>query len=143
MPELQPNWLEELDHTADAGIIVRAGDLPELFARAAWGMFSLITDVPNVEPVEPRRVTLQAADRSALLVAWLSELNYVHITEHRLFSKFDIRRLTDAEMEAEAFGEKTDPERHAIHTEIKAVTFHGLEIAHIEGGWKAQIIFDL
>jgi hypothetical protein len=49
---LQPNWLEELDQTADAGIIVRAGDLPKLFVRAAWGM-----------PAEPRRVTLQAAER--------------------------------------------------------------------------------
>jgi SHS2 domain-containing protein len=37
MPELQRSWLEEFDHTADAGIIVHAGDLPELFARTAWG----------------------------------------------------------------------------------------------------------
>ena len=53
MPELQPNWLAELDQTADAGIIwyVRA-ICRSYFVRAAWGM-----------PAEPRRVTLQAAER--------------------------------------------------------------------------------
>jgi SHS2 domain-containing protein len=31
-----PDWLEFLNHTADAGILVQAADLKELFARAAW-----------------------------------------------------------------------------------------------------------
>jgi SHS2 domain-containing protein len=36
-----------------------------------------------------------------------------------------------------------DPARHTIFTEIKAVTFHDLQLKRDDRGWKAQIIFDL
>jgi SHS2 domain-containing protein len=142
-PPEGPDWLEALDHTADAGIVVYAADLKELFARAAWGMFSVITDVNEVKPAEKVRIAVEANDRHALMVSWLSELNYRHVTEHRLFCRFDISTLTDQRLEAEVHGEKTDHERHTIYTEIKAITFHALQIEKADGRWKATIIFDL
>jgi len=36
-----------------------------------------------------------------------------------------------------------DLSRHLVYTEIKAVTFHGLQIEPTASGWKAQVIFDL
>jgi SHS2 domain-containing protein len=65
------------------------------------------------------------------------------VTEHKVFCRFDISTLTEQRLEAEVHGEKTDPERHTIYTEIKAITFHALQIEHLDGGWKARIIFDL
>ena len=56
-----PEWLDFVDHTADAGIVVQAADLKELFARAAWGMFSLITDMDAVRRAEMTRVSMPAA----------------------------------------------------------------------------------
>lgn len=136
-------WLQPLDHTADRGIIVRAGDLRELFARAAWGMFSIITDMDAVKPAQAEAMVVTAPDREALLVRWLSELNFQHATRHQVFSRFDIRELRDDRLVAEVGGEKIVPERHTIHTEIKAVTFHGLRLERVAAGWKAEIIFDL
>jgi SHS2 domain-containing protein len=138
-----PEWLEPLDHTADAGFIVSADDLKELFARAAWSMFGLITDVAGVKPVDKTHIVVEASDRVALMVRWLAELNYRHVIEHRLFCRFDISMLTDQRLTAEAHGEKTDHERHLIYTEIKAITFHGLQIENVAGRWQATIIFDL
>ena len=83
-----PEWLKFVDHTADAGIAVEAPDLVRLFERAAWGMFSVITDVAAARSTETSRISIDALDRAALLVRWLSELNYRHVTEHRIFSKF-------------------------------------------------------
>src|SRR5687768_7194642 len=83
-----PEWLEELEHTADTGIVVTAASLKELFGRAAWGMFSAITDLSAVQPKERSRVSVEAADQKALMVKWLSELNVQHITKHWLFSRF-------------------------------------------------------
>lgn len=140
---MNPSWLEELDHTADVGLVVRAGSLEELFARAAWAMFSIVTDPATVQPREKSLLSVQATDREALLVRWLSELNYRHITEHRLFSRFDLLALTDQALQAEVWGEKIDLAHHLVYTEIKAITFHGLQIAEAAEGWKAQIIFDL
>lgn len=140
-----PVWLEPIDHTADVGICVRASTVEELFARSAWGMFSVIAEMDAVYPRESMRITLEADERGSLLVRWLSELNYRHVTMHRLFSKFDIAFVTDdgRRLEAEVGGEPIDRERHTIHTEIKAVTYHELWLAHDETGWKARIIFDV
>jgi hypothetical protein len=54
-----------------------------LFERAAWGMFSVTTDVAAARATETSRISIDAPDRVALLVRWLSELNYRHVTEHR------------------------------------------------------------
>jgi SHS2 domain-containing protein len=138
-----PDWIEALDHTADAGILIRANDLPELFARAAWGMFSVITNVGTVKPAEKTRVAVEASDRHALMVKWLSELNYRHVIEHRLFCRFTVSITTEERVEADVYGEKTDHERHTVYTEIKAITFHDLKIDYVNDGWVAKIIFDL
>ena len=34
-------------------------------------------------------------------------------------------------------------ERHPVYTEIKAVTFHGLEVRHGVDGWRAVVLFDV
>jgi SHS2 domain-containing protein len=138
-----PEWLKFIEHTADAGIAVEAPDLACLFARAAWGMFSVITDVAATLARETSRISIDALDRTALLVRWLSELNYRHVVEHRIFSKFEVVTLSKRHLEAEVSGEIFDPSRHTIFTEIKAVTFHNLRLERDGRGWKAQIIFDL
>jgi len=37
---------------------------------------------------------------AALLVRWLSELNYRHVTEHRIFAKFEVVTLSEQHLEA-------------------------------------------
>jgi protein archease len=138
-----PEWLKFVDHTADAGIAVEAPDLARLFERAAWGMFFIITEIEAAHARETMRITIDAPDRVALLVRWLSELNYRHVTEHRIFSKFKIVGLDERHLEADVSGEIFDPARTTIFTEIKAVTFHDLKLEHDGRRWKAQVIFDL
>ncbi len=138
-----PPWLAPLDHPADEGVTVRAPDLHTLFARAAWAMFWCVTDPGAVRPEQERDVWVEAADREALLVRWLAELNRVHQTEELLFSRFDVRELTDQRLRAKVAGEPIDTERHALYMEIKGVTFHGLTLAKNEQGWTASILFDV
>lgn len=138
-----PEWLDYIDHTGDAGILLRAENLRQLFERAAWGMFSVLTNVAEIRLVEVTRIQAGANDLPALMLAWLSELNYRHVTEHRLFGKFEIRDINDRMIVAEVSGETINPDRHTIFTEIKAVTFHGLRLEKSDNGWEAQIIFDL
>jgi len=65
---------EILNHTADAGIIAYGSNMNEAFANAAKGMFSLITELEDVEETEYRDTELTAPDRESLLVEWLNEL---------------------------------------------------------------------
>ena len=138
-----PPWLTPLDHTADAGFALTAPDLPQLFERAARGMFSLICDFSAVRLTRETTIEVEADDVPALLVRWLSELNFRHVTEHILYGTFVITELSESRLRAQVGGEPIDPARHTVYTEIKAVTFHGLEVAKDAAGWRAQVIFDL
>lgn len=139
----EPAWLTPIDHTADAGVVVRAPELSTLFERSAWAMFSVITDPERVSARETTPVELEADDSPGLLVAWLSELNYLHVTRHHLFAQFEVNELTERRIAATARGEGVDPHRHTIYTEIKAVTYHELALERSGSGWQARIIFDL
>jgi SHS2 domain-containing protein len=140
---VSPSWLRPFEHTADLGFTVVAGNEAELFSRAAWGMFDLLTDMRDVNAGERISVAVAAGDRAALMVRWLSELNFLHTTTHRVFCRFDVHKATDTEVEAEVAGERIDPARHAVYTEIKAVTFHGLRVEQVNGVWSARILFDV
>ena len=51
--------------------------------------------------------------------------------------------LTDRRLEAVAWGERFDPERHPEKTAIKAATYHHLEIVPRGDGWQATVMLDL
>ena len=138
-----PSWFEEIDHTADAGFRVSARTREALFERAAWGLFWLLSEIEHVEATDQRTVHVEGSDLEDLLVNWLSELNFMHVTERMLFSEFAVGEMDEHSLEAEVRGEPIDPDRHTVYTEIKAVTYHQLAVEETEDGWSVQVIFDL
>lgn len=134
---------EPIEHTADVGYRLFAPTLAELFAVAGRALFDAITELDSIQPQFERKVAVEAGDGEALLVAWLSELNYRCITELELYGEFVIEAISPTGVRATLKGEKIDPARHVIQTEIKAVTYHELYVRQVEGGWEAQVIFDV
>ncbi len=134
---------ESIDHTADVGYRLFAPTLAELFAVAGRALFDAITVLDSIQPQVARKVAAEAGDVEALLVAWLSELNYRCITDLEVYGEFVIEEISPSSVRATVRGEKIDPARHVIQTEIKAVTYHGLYVRQIENGWEAQVIFDV
>ena len=147
MSLVPPDWLQEIDHTGDIGIRVTAASLEALFERAAVGTFYVLTDLPAVEAADETEITVEGRDREALMVRWLSELNYRHTVEHRLFCDFSVEAIEETAdglvLTGVARGEPLDPDRHTVYTEIKAITFHGMEIRETDAGWSVQVIFDM
>jgi SHS2 domain-containing protein len=142
-----PDWLQEIDHTGDIGIRVTAPSLEALFERAAVGTFHVLTDLSAARAADETAVTVEGRDREALMVRWLSELNYRHTVEDRLFCDFTVESITETSdgltLMGTARGEALDPARHTVYTEIKAVTFHGMAIEETDDGWVVQVIFDM
>lgn len=134
---------EPIDHTADAGIKIYGADLADLFSNAALGLFDIITDLEKVHAKIERKVRVESSDIEALLVDWLSELNYLFLTERMLYKVFEIEEMGENTLLARIKGEPLDLDRHEIYTEVKAVTFHKLYIKPVKTGWEAQVIFDL
>jgi len=133
---------EILNHTADVGIIAYGADMKQAFANAARGLFSLITDLEDVEEVLHRDAELTAADEESLLVEWLNELIYQFDTEGILLKRFDIIQLDSTRLKARGYGEKVDKSRHKLKTEVKAATYHMLKVDRGKG-CKVQVLFDI
>jgi SHS2 domain-containing protein len=133
---------EILNHTADVGIIAHGSDMKEAFANAAKGLFSLITELDDVEEIEHRDIELTAPDQESLLVAWLNELIYLFDVENILFKRFEITRLSKTHLKGRAYGEKVDTSRHKLELGVKAATYHMLKIDKGETS-KVQVIFDI
>ena len=133
---------EIVNHTADVGIIAYGANMNQAFANAAKGLFSLITELDDVEEVTQRDIELMAPDQESLLVGWLNELIYLFDVENILFKRFDITRLSQTELRAKSYGEKVDTSRHKIKIGVKATTYHMLKIDQTNGV-KAQVLFDI
>ncbi len=130
---------EEIEHTADVGIRAYGRTASEIFAAAAEGMFSLIADPAKVEPKGEVEIRLTAEDLPKLLVAWLSELLFLHETQRLLFSTFDVR-VRGRSLRSHVRGETIDKSRHELKLAIKAVTYHRLSVDPAKG--VAEVIFD-
>jgi SHS2 domain-containing protein len=132
-----------LDHTADLGMLVFGGDLEELFTNAGEAFFTIITDLRRVRESTERIIRVESTNLEDLMVNWLGELLYLHDVDGLLFRSFSIDELRDGTMKARARGEAFHEGRHVIKTEIKAVTYHQIEVKEEKGRWRARIIFDL
>lgn len=133
---------EEIEHTADVGLRIRGTDLPELFVNAALGMWTLIVpDIEAVEPVVTREIELQAMDMEVLLVDWLSELLFLHETEHEVYSQFAVHDISPTHLRAEIRGGPVHG--HTLRKHIKAVTFNDLSIEETREGFTATVVFDV
>ncbi len=76
---------EFIDHTADIGVIAYGADIKQVFANAARGLFSIITELDTVADKESRNIEITAPDLEALLVNWLNELIYLFEAKGILF----------------------------------------------------------
>jgi SHS2 domain-containing protein len=129
----------EIDHTADWAIRVRGAALPELFVNAATGMYSLVADLSSVEPTVERTIKVNGVDAEGLLVNWLNELIYHTEMEGEVFCEFHIDSFDLTRLIATVrAGRGTE-----LKKQIKAVTFHNLQIVSTVDGYEVTIVFDV
>jgi len=142
---------QEFDHTADAGIRIHGNSLEALFINAARGMFSLLLPeaarTQLVQDTEGERIEIpiavRAPDLALLLREWLGELLYQYSTERVYFTDFFLDSVEETHIRARAAGVRFTQQLESQLAEIKAVTYHGLEVIRQPDGYHAQVIFDI
>ena len=132
-----------LDHTADLRIEVKGRGVEGLFVSSAEALTDLLVDIDSIEKKYDVEVSAEGEDRGELLVDFLRELLYLFSVVGKIFSKFDIMNLSEKKITARCFGEDFDPKRHELKIEIKAITYHGLEITEDGEDYHVSIIFDV
>ena len=134
---------ELIEHTADVGVKAYGKTLSEAFENAAKAMFEIITDTSEIESIGQYDIDLSAPDLEQLLVDWLNELLYINSTKNLVFGFFKVEiNEKEKKLTAKIFGEKFNISKHKIGTEIKAVTYHMLEVKNKKPIY-VQVLFDI
>ncbi len=132
---------ELVEHTADVGVKAYGETIAEAFEHAAEGMFDIITDESTIQPIGEYTIILEAPDLEQLLVDWLSQLLFLNGAHCFVFGRFEVT-LTGTSLSARVFGEKFDTKKHRMGVEVKAVTYHMLQV-HLEDPLFVQVLFDI
>jgi SHS2 domain-containing protein len=140
------HYLEE-GVTSDVSFRIWGGDLETVFADAAEATLRLMVDVPDtVRPETAVAVALRADALDLLLLAFLDELVFHKDARRLLLRATDVRvtaALNGYALTATLRGEVIDPARHALATDVKAVTLHGLRVTQTATGWHAEVTVDV
>lgn len=136
---------ETIDISGDVGIRVFGTDMKAMFENAASGMYSLITDIKDIEEIKQIEISAESISLEGLLVSYLNELifhfdAYGFIGKKTTINEFD---PSECRLKAEVMGEDFDIERHQRKLLLKAATYHRLRIEEKDGIYQAEIIFDI
>lgn len=132
----------ELEHTADALFHISSGSLEELFEDAAMAMFYTMYGVKNSKEEFIHHFRMSADSHETLLRDFLSELLFITDTEQAVFTRFSVN-IEGFELDCTAYGEPFDQEKHSGGTEVKGVSYSGLNIVKQKDRYVLDIIFDV
>lgn len=136
-------WFRTIDHTADLAIEAGAPDLESLFDRCAAGMTSLLAEGEAPAPKLEHPIAAAGGDLPELLVDFLRQILWLHVSTGFLYAEARFDRFAESALAGVVRGEPVDPERHTLIREIKAVTYHALEVTAEPGRCRARIVFDV
>jgi SHS2 domain-containing protein len=154
---------EFFDHTADIGVHIYGATLPELFANAAAALYEALGRLAKAEERTEKSVKLEAPTLEDLLHDWLSELLYEVEANHMLYDEISLLTVRGSpvpdgaelgssgreaahtcELRATLRGGTIDFERSQTNEEIKAVTYHHLQVEQLpDATWRATVILDV
>jgi SHS2 domain-containing protein len=129
---------EPIDHTGDIGIVARAPSLEALFGECASALAGIVADSRDAVPAAFEEFPVPSDDPAEALREFLAELLYRFSVERKMYVSFSPGSGT-----VRLGHVPYDPARHPLRTELKAVTWHQLEVTREPDGWKARVIFDV
>ena len=132
---------EILDHPADLKIKAFGKDLPEVFINLALGLASQqLKDVESEKVIgQYQKIIIQSDNLQSLLVDWLNEILYQGEINQRVYLDFKILNFLETKIEAEMAGLRVEEKL----IEIKAATYHDLEIKKADERLEAVVVFDI
>lgn len=139
-----PQPYEELDHTADVGVVVRGDDEAATLSRLVLAMSQLLTGGGPLAPTQSATIEVEPGDMPSMAIDVLRELLFRFDTEHVIAAACRVERMDPASGACVAID--LGPFDLALHeegTDLKAITFHAARFEREGEGWVAQIVFDV
>jgi SHS2 domain-containing protein len=132
--------------TSDLAFKAQGPTAEAVFVAAGQAFLAATVEEPEtVDRRERRSVVLEERDLELLLLGFLNELVYLRDAEELLLhpERAEIFWNDSVRLTVDLSGERIDRRRHALASEIKAATAHGLRVANTTDGWTATVTLDV
>lgn len=116
-----------IDHTADMMVRAFGSTLEECFGNAAYALFDQTVDLSNVGTSESVDIRVSGIDDEDRLFSFLSEMLFIEDADNLILREFDVRFEGD-DVVCTARGDRLDRSKHRVKSEVKAVTYHMMQI---------------
>lgn len=131
-----------LEHTADIGIEATGETPADLFTAAAEGLLAVLSDLPKEPCTHWQDVTVTGRDFDELLVNWLNAILF-HLEVDGLFpEQVRVVAISSTNLAARIGGNLLADSPLPVR-EVKAATWHRLEVSAQPDGWRARVYLDL
>lgn len=136
---------ETVDHTADLAVRIRGADLAALIEAGVHALRSLLFQGQPAAGAtrESRELRAEGIDREDLLVRSLSEALHLMQDEGLYPERVTVQVATDDQARLMITVVPVDGQHVRLVEEIKAVTYHGLEIRRRDEGLETLVVFDV
>jgi SHS2 domain-containing protein len=131
-----PGGFRYLDHMTDALIEAYGSTIDEAFENSAYGLVNTMFDLSNVSADLQVKIEANGHDLYSLFYDWLEKVMLIVLTENLILSYFRVKISHNGNMEdggayflcSKARGEHLDLKKHNFKVEVKAVTYHEMQI---------------
>lgn len=136
-----------IDHTADIAFVVEGDTIEELFIASALAWKESV--VEEFQPLSKigKEIVIEDSSYEELLVHFLGELNFLFQTGSWILTDITEIKIEEVgntiRLSAALTGEEIVESRHKLKMEIKAVTFHQMEIRKINDKFFTRIVLDI
>lgn len=129
--------------TADLLIEATGETLGEAFAQIALGMFNMMTPLEGISEKEEFLVEAEGTDLESLLFNIMDEFLFIADVEFLIPKKIHVT-VDHENMSAAGVckGERFSNTTHEVGIQIKAVTYHMMDIKQTDDGWYVRMVFD-
>lgn len=136
-----------LPHTTDAYIEAVGATLEEAMQFAGMALIDTMCSIESIEPTVTEQVETSGRDEVTLLYDWLERILLKFDLEGKVYSRFRVAPISKSaaglSATAEISGEKYDRKKHDAKVEVKAVTYHRMEVLREGNSATLRFILDL
>ncbi len=134
---------ELFDHTADIGIRAKADTPAGLVYPAIQGLYAVLGKLIPTTEQTTMLLEVPGDSRAMLLRDLLGELLFAFDHEHQMVVSAEVDEFTDSRLAVDIRISPIDMDNSELEREIKAVTYHELDLRQTATGYEAQFIVDI
>ena len=138
-----PEGFHTFDHTGDLGLEVWAETPQRLYALAAEALLAQVIEAKDEPPEVRVDLELEGEDAGDLLVHWLSVALLEAELRRAVWTRADVRALSERAISGTLEGPRRDPRRQVFLREVKAVSHHFLGLELEPGHCRCRLVLDI